>query len=161
MKSLSSERVWQTIGFGLIAGMRSLSAPALISHYLSNKISYRLNRSPLRFIKKPLINKGLKVLAVSEMVGDKLPAMPDRISGGVLAGRAVSGAITGAVIYKSSGGKITNGALLGCATAIVATYATFYLRKKMKAGSGLPDSLLGLAEDVIAIGGGIGLLKSR
>jgi uncharacterized membrane protein len=161
MKNRSSNNLLQTIGFGVIAGMRSMSAPALISHYLSNRFTYKLNRSPLRFIKAPLVSTGLKVLAASEMLGDKVPAMPDRISPGILASRGLSGALVGAVIHKTNGDKILKGALIGGAVAIAATFASFYLRKKITHKTNVSDPIVGLIEDALTLTGGIGLLRSR
>lgn len=161
MKKISPDTLLHTIGFGIIAGMRSMSAPALISNYLTRRFTYRLSRSPLRFIKSPLVSKGLTVLAASEMLGDKLPAMPDRISPGVVAGRAVSGALVGAVIHKTNGDKLLKGAIIGGLAAIAATYATYYLRKKVGKETHIADPVLGLIEDALAITGGIGLLKAK
>lgn len=161
MKKVSSESFWHTIGFGVIAGMRSMSAPALISNYFARRFTYRLSRSPLRFIKSPLVSKGLTVLAASEMLGDKLPAMPDRISPGIVASRALSGALVGAVIHKTNGDKLVRGLVLGGLAAVAATYATYYLRKELGKETHIADPVLGLVEDALAIAGGIGLLKAK
>lgn len=161
MRNTSLRTLGQIIGFGIIAGMRSMSAPALISRYLSRRFAYRLSRSPLRYIQTPLVTKGLTVLAASEIVGDKLPAMPDRITPSVLAGRAASGALVGAVISKTDGGKVIHGIIIGGLAAIAATYGAYYLRKKIGKDMHIADPVLGLIEDAIALSGGVGLLKSK
>jgi uncharacterized membrane protein len=159
MISKSSKIFFQTIGFGMLAGVRSMSAPALISHYLANRFTYRLSKSPLWFIKSPAVSRGLKLMAVTEMLGDKLPVMPDRISPSALTGRGISGGLVGATIYKTNGGTLLTGAVIGCAAAIAATYASFYLRKYIKNNTSLSNPALGIIEDVIALSAGIGMLK--
>ena len=93
-------KFWPTIGFAAIAGMRSMSAPALLSHYLTRNPSWLLLSSPLRVLQKPLVARGFKLAAAGEMVMDKLPGTPDRIAPPVLLGRLLSGALVGA-IYPS------------------------------------------------------------
>jgi uncharacterized membrane protein len=59
------------IGLGLIAGLRAAIAPAVLSHYLSQRPP-RSIVPPVSLLSKPQAAGALKVLAVTELVGDVL-----------------------------------------------------------------------------------------
>ncbi|UOE46478.1 DUF4126 family protein [Mucilaginibacter sp. SMC90] len=151
--------VWQVIGLGTLAGMRTLSAPVIATHMLSNNPSKKLQKSPLRFMQSTTVAAVLNVLSVTELIADKLPSTPNRIEPGGVAGRCLSGALAGASIYKAVGGKSLTGALIGGATAIAATYGSYYLRKNIVKANHIADPLIGAAEDALVIGAGFGLTK--
>jgi uncharacterized membrane protein len=150
---------WQVFALGVLAGMRSTSAPAIASHILSHHHSKKLEGSPLRFMQSENLANVLKVIALGELVGDKLPAAPNRIEPVGLIARCLSGALAGASIFKANGGKLLVGALLGAGTAAVATYGSYYLRKSLVANTKIFDPYIGALEDVLVIGAGAGLTK--
>ncbi|UOQ78003.1 DUF4126 family protein [Hymenobacter sp. 5516J-16] len=154
-----SKHLWQTVGLGAIAGFRSMTAPALLSSNLLQYHPQALAGSPLRWLQKPLVAHGLKVLAAGEMTADKLPQMPDRIAPMVLLGRAAAGALVGATLYKINHDKPLSGALVGSVAAVAASYLSFVLRKKATEGSGLPGGLIGGLEDLFTLGTGLALTK--
>ena len=154
-----SKHQWQTVGLGALAGFRSMTAPALLS---SNLLTYRphiLRNSPLRYLQKPLVAHGLKLLAAGEMGADKLPQMPDRISPTALAGRAAAGALVGATLYKINHDGQWRGALLGGVAAVAGSYLSFWLRRKATTESGLPGGVVGGLEDALTVGMGLALTK--
>ncbi|GAA4102484.1 DUF4126 family protein [Mucilaginibacter panaciglaebae] len=130
MKLKIEKPLWQTVGVGLLAGMRSASAPAITSYILSHHKSKDLDKSGLSFMQTNIIAKVLKYMAIAEFVGDKLPAAPDRIKPVAIAARCVSGALAGAGIFKASGGNAWLGALLGGSTAIVSTFGSFFCARQ-------------------------------
>jgi len=149
----------QSIFMGVITGMRSLSGPALVSNYLVNKQSLELEDSTFRFLASPKVRNGLTALALGEMVADKLPIIPDRISPVPLLGRAVAGAICGASICRAESERAEIGAVGGAVAAIASAYCFYYLRKRLAEGAQIPDPLIGLAEDIIVIKGGQCILR--
>ncbi|MBK0404012.1 DUF4126 family protein [Adhaeribacter sp. BT258] len=149
----------QAIGLGAIAGMRAMAAPALLSHFLTNDPAGALYNTRLRYLQRPMVATSLKFLAGAELIGDKLPMTGDRISVQQLIPRIISGAIVGATVAGANEKPKVNGALLGVAGAVVAAYGFFYLRKKLGQESGLPNMVLGLAEDAIMASGGIALMN--
>jgi uncharacterized membrane protein len=151
--------IWQVISLGALAGMRTLSAPVVATHILSNHPSKKLEKSPLRFMQSTTVAAVLKVLSVTELIADKLPSTPNRIEPGGVAGRTLSGALAGASIYKAVGGKALTGALIGGAAAIAATYGSYYLRKSVVKANHIADPLIGATEDALVIGAGISLSK--
>lgn len=154
-----SKQFWQVIGLGTLAGMRTTSAPLIACHILSNHQSKRLAHSPLRFMQSKNVAVALKVFALGEIVGDKLPSTPNRIKASALAARVLSGALAGASIYKATGGKAPMGALIGGAAAFASTFGSYFLRKSTVKTSHIIDPLIGAIEDALVIGGGAGLIQ--
>ncbi len=80
---------------GAVAGMRTFTAPALVSMRLQRRFwSWRRNRAE-RFLRKRSVERFLLAAAAAELIGDKLPFVPDRIRPVPLAARAASGALSG------------------------------------------------------------------
>ena len=159
MKLTSQNSSLQAFGLGAISGMRAFAGPALLSHYLTNDPAGSLYDTPLRYLQRPLVATGLKLLAGAELVSDKLPVTPDRIKPMQLAPRILSGAVVGATVAGAHKKPKITGALLGIAGALAASYGFFYLRKKLGQESGLSNVVLGLAEDAIMASGGIALMQ--
>lgn len=160
MKIVITKPHWQVITLGLLAGMRAMSAPAISSRMLSKVHSKRLKNSPLKFMQSDTTANVLSVMAIGEFVGDKIPSAPNRISPPALIGRCISGALSGAGIYKASGGNAYTGALLGGVTAIAATFGSFFLRKNMVKHSHLIDPIIGSIEDAIVLGTSLSLAET-
>lgn len=154
-----SKHFWQTVGLSTVAGVRSMTAPALLSGNLTRLRPAGLAQSPLRLLQKPWVATGLKLMAASEMAADKLPQMPNRTAPPVLLGRLLSGALVGATLYKANRGSSWSGALLGGSVAVAATFGSFWLRTTGAKKLGLPVTLVGGLEDVLVIGGGLALVK--
>jgi uncharacterized membrane protein len=171
MKSTSSKppqiakhrpaKFWPVMGFATLAGMRSLSAPAFLSHYLSQQPHSGLAGSRLRFLQKPFTAGLLKVLAAGEMVGDKLPNAPNRTDPPVLLGRLLSGALVGAAWYRSRHGSALGGGLLGGLAAVAATFVSFGLRMGISQRAGVSTALVGVGEDTAVLVGGTALLSAQ
>lgn len=133
-------------GIGFVAGMRSMTAPALVSRHRAQQPddNTRLGTSSRTA-------NVLGVLAAGEMVGDKTPFVPDRTDWPSVAGRALSGGGSAAVLAADRGDTPGFAALVGSAAAVGSTFLSYHLRKKAKDLSGLPDPLLGLVEDGLAL----------
>ncbi|OGX82045.1 hypothetical protein BEN47_05320 [Hymenobacter lapidarius] len=154
-------KFWPVVGFATLAGMRSMSAPAFLSHYLSRQPHAGLAGSRLRFMQKPATATVLKVLAAGELVADKLPTTPDRTAPPVLLGRLLSGALVGAVWYRARHGSALSGGVLGGLTAIAATFVSYALRTGISEESGVPVALVGVGEDALVMAGGAALLSGQ
>lgn len=146
---------------GIVAGMRSMSAPALVSNHLAHRDSKEVDDSPFSFMASPRVAQALKVAAVGEMVADKLPFIPDRISPAPLAARILSGALSGASLCTAEGARADLGAICGGLSAIASAYAFYYLRRKIAATQTLPDAALGLSEDALVVCTGLSILSDQ
>lgn len=148
---------WQALSLGTLAGMRSMSAPAVVSHILSHHHSRSLENTKLDFMQTSGVATTLKVLASAELVGDKVPGAPDRTKPAVLITRMLSGALAGASIYKASGNNAITGALLGTAAATLSSFAFLYLRKTAVKHTKLVDPIVGGIEDALVLSSGVAL----
>nr|WP_294943125.1 DUF4126 family protein [uncultured Mucilaginibacter sp.] len=160
MASILQTPAAKAAALGLIAGMRTFYAPAVLTHMYSRHPAKHLNGSPLAFMQTITASKVFKVLAAGELVGDKMPTAPNRTAVPGLVGRALSGILSGAVVYKASGKHPIIGALIGGATAVASTFGCFFLRKAVGKSTGLPDPYIGVIEDALVIGTGITVARN-
>ncbi|UFH56656.1 DUF4126 family protein [Spirosoma sp. KNUC1025] len=137
---------------GLVAGMRSMTAPALVSYKLSHSTTSLPSDSRLHFLASPRATTILGIMAGGELIGDKLPNTPDRTAQPQLWGRIGSGALSGAALTEADGQPAEYGAVFGAIGAAAGTFAFFYLRQWLTHEKDLPDPLVALAEDALAIG---------
>lgn len=150
----------QAAGFGLLAGIRSMSAPALVSNYLAENRPQRLEDTPVEFLVSPAVGTVLQVAALGEMVADKMPFIPARTRVSSLLWRSLTGAITGATVGAVNKRQIVTTAVIGAGFAIVGAYAAYEVRREVKERYGVPDALLGTVEDVLVLGGGAALVRA-
>ena len=132
----------RAFGLGVVAGMRSLTAPALLRSWLSRQ--HHLAPTPLDHVATPTV---LTVVAAGELVADKLPFTPDRTSPPSVVFRAVSGALVGGSFCAANRRSPVAGAVIGAVGAVAATYAAFHIRRYLVKERGLPDVVVALAED--------------
>lgn len=130
--------VWQSFAIGLTCGLRSMTGPAVVRWRASD---------PARL--------ALAALAVGELIADKLPATPSRTLLPSLAFRALSGGFSGRNVAAAAGGDLAAGTVAGAIGAVAAAYAGMALRARIVRASGLPDALVALGEDAVAVGGAI------
>ena len=94
----------------------------------------------------PALRWVLLAAAAGELVGDKLPMTPARTSPPALVGRLGSGAIAGALVAGPAG------AAIGAVAAGLGSYAGQYGRAALGGKTGLPDPLIAVGEDKLAVG---------
>jgi uncharacterized membrane protein len=140
--------------------MRTFAAPVIASHILSNHPSKELNKSPLKFMQSGVTAAVFKVLAVGELVGDKLPNTPNRTATPGVVGRCLAGALAGASIFKASRNNTIVGAAIGSVSALASTFGCFYLRRFAGAKTGITDPIIGGIEDALVAGTGAALIIS-
>lgn len=136
---------------GAASGLRSMAAPSQLSAYLAGPGS----PEPAGPIADLLARDGARTLlviaAVGEMLVDKLPVVPDRIEPGPLAGRAVLGGAAGGILARLHGQTAGTGLLVGSVAAAAGAFAGYHLRRALVRDFGVPDLLVALCEDAIAI----------
>jgi uncharacterized membrane protein len=132
---------------GVIAGMRSSSAPALVGQIRAHE---NLNGSKAKTV--------LGALFVGELIADLLPFMPARTKPFSLLARVVSGACSASRLDEDRGEKL-RAALLGAAGALGASFLFYQLRQELGRRYEIPDYMLALGEDALLIGLGVWLLK--
>jgi uncharacterized membrane protein len=145
---------------GAVAGLRSMTAPALLSQ-AARTGSIDLTTGPAAFLGTQKAADIATGLALAELVVDKLPATPDRITPFPLAARAISGAIVGAAVCSARKKDPGPGALVGALAAVGAAFLGFALRRKFTQNAKLPGLLVALAEDAITIAIAVVVLRSE
>ena len=143
---------------GAIAGMRAMSAPAVISQVV-RKGELAVEGSKLGFLNTSGALSISALLAVGELIADKLPSTPNRTDVGPLVARAISGGLSGAVIFSAKKKSPWAGGLLGALTAVAATYAAFHLRRSVKEKLHIPDVVLAAAEDALVARAGVFVVR--
>jgi len=92
------------------------------------------------------------VLAVAELIGDKLPATPNRTAPFPLIARIVFGGLVGAICATGLHGSAIEGILLGSISAIAGAFLGFHMRQLLVKEQGIPDIPIALTEDILVIG---------
>jgi uncharacterized membrane protein len=139
---------------GVVAGLRSMTAPALVAWGVRLG-RLRLEGSPLAFLGSAAAAWLLTALALAELVADKLPRTPSRTRPGPFAARILTGALSGAALTAGSGGSLALGALCGALGAVAGTLGGYTARNRLVPALGVPDSVVALAEDAVAVGGAL------
>lgn len=134
--------------FGVVAGMRSMLAPCVVSWAVWAGIM-NVDATPLAFMGYKYTHIIFTVLAIGELIADKLPMTPSRKAAGPFIARVVSGALCGATIGAARNGLVLM-AVLGAAGAVAGTLGGAAGRAKLAAvfQRDLPAAFV---EDVIAI----------
>jgi len=133
---------------GAVAGLRAMTAPAAVSW--AAKLGWlHLENTPLAFLGFAATPYIFTVLAIGELINDKLPKTPSRNVPAQFGARILSGALCGAAIGASSQVLIA-GLVAGALGAVAGTLAGAELRSRLAkaAGKDLPIALL---EDAIAV----------
>jgi|SRR5438270_10838620 len=138
---------------GCITGLRSLTAPAVIC-WTAHFGWLHFAGSRLAFLGRPAMLIVITILALAELIADKLPKTPARTSLPGLTSRIVLGGASGLALSVGAGGILVLGAITAVIGALVGTFAGYNIRHALVTRVHLPDFAVALAEDLIAIGGG-------
>ncbi len=149
----------KAVTIGVIAGMRSFSAPALVSDHFVHENLPEIANSNLSFMALPKTAFILKIMAAGELLADKSTFIPNRTDPGPLAFRAVSGAVCGAAFCTAENKRADLGAIVGGLAAVLSAHAFFLLRRKLTEETSLPDTVIALAEDSVALSVGAFVLR--
>jgi uncharacterized membrane protein len=144
---------------GVIAGLRTMTAPAVVA-WAANRHWLNLYTSPLAFMGSTAAVAVFTVLALGELIVDKLPSTPNRTRLLGLIGRSLLGGLSGAGVAASGAQSIAPGAVLGVAGAIAGAFGGYEVRTRLVRALKVPDFVIALLEDAVAIAGGL-LIVSR
>jgi uncharacterized membrane protein len=140
-------------GIGIVAGLRSLTAPAAVS-WAAYLHRLDLRDSRLAFLGSAWAAYTISALGVGELVADKLPFSPNRTSPPSMIFRTLSGAICGASLCLSTR-LVLVGAVLGGLGALNGAFGGFHARRLLVKHLKVTDTAIAFAEDALAIGAGL------
>jgi uncharacterized membrane protein len=149
MKTVQRDAFYaQLIAAGLLAGLRSVSAPATVSTALERG-NWPMNNDPLVALAAkaaPL----LRLLALGELAADKIPGMPSRTAPPILLGRILLGAASGLLLARASGREQVPAALVAGLATTAASFLGLQLRLLLSKILPLPG-MAALIEDAIVL----------
>ena len=137
---------------GAVTGLRAL-APAAIVSWAAHLGWLNLQGTLVSFMGATVTPYILSVLALVELVTDKLPTTPSRKIPMQFGARIVMGALCGASLAAPAGVWV-GGVVAGIVGAIVGTLAGAELRGRLSLAIG-KDLPIALLEDMVAIGGAL------
>lgn len=152
---VSTRDIAIAIGLGALAGVRATLPNALLG-----RASTRPTRggSAGSWLGAGLGARLMTFASLLELVGDKLPGTPDRVTPSPQLARIGSGGLAAAALGRPRLGSMALLALVGGATAAVSTVLSFRLRRRAIQRWGLSSSRSGLLEDVLVLAAAAALL---
>ena len=155
----SSTALVVVFAIGMIAGLRALTAPAVVC-WAAHLGWVNLQNSHLAWMGSTAAVAIFSILALAEIVNDKLPATPSRLAPPSLVIRSLTGALAGTALAIAAGQFVLLGIVLGALGALAGSFVGYYVRHGVVTGLKLADFPIALLEDAIAIGCGL-LIVSR
>ncbi len=134
---------------GFFGGLRSLTAPATTAWAVY--LGWLKLHGWLALIGSLASVAIFTVLAIVELVADKLPQTPNRTAPPGLIARIAMGGLTGACIAAGGGQGVFLGALVGAFGGVVGCFAGYQARTRIVRALGTRDIYVALAEDIVAI----------
>lgn len=150
----SSQVLLLTFLIGVVAGLRSLTAPAVVA-WAAHLNWINLHSSPLSFMGSIAAVALFTLLAAVELVTDQLPSTPSRTKPAGLIPRILFGGLTGACLAVAGAQTIALGAILGVAGGIAGAFAGYQVRTGLVKALKVRDFVVACLEDVVAIAGGL------
>jgi uncharacterized membrane protein len=143
---------------GVVGGLRALTPLAAVSW--GARLGWlHLENTPLAFMGYAATPYIFTLLAIGEIVNDKLPKTPSRKEPMGFIARLVTGALCGAALGASDQSLI-GGLVAGVVGAVAGTLGGYEFRSRLVKATGGKDLPIALLEDAIAIGGAA-LIVSR
>ena len=142
-----------TFLLGCLDGLRSLTPPALVCwaahlgwlHFGGTRLAFISYRSTL--------------IAVVELIADKLPNTPARTAPLGLIARVFLGGACGLGLATSGGISVSFSVLLASIGALVGAFVGYHSRRLVVSKAHVPDLAAAVVEGVIAIAGGLLILS--
>ncbi|MEP7015130.1 MAG: DUF4126 family protein [Verrucomicrobiota bacterium] len=115
--------------------------------------------SPFAFLGTTICAVIVSILALVELIGDKLPKTPARTAAAPLGARIITGAMSGASICFAGGRHWILGIVAGAIGSIAGAFGGYHLRRFLVQHLRIPDFVVALIEDFVTIAGTLILLK--
>ena len=149
------------LGFllGCVCGLRSLTAPAVVC-WAAHFGWLHFDGTRLAFLDRPAVLIVVTLLAIGELIADQLPKTPARTAPLGLTARILLGGASAAALAVSARAGVPLAAVAGALGGIAGAFGGYNVRHFLVGKKGLPDFAVAIAEDLVAIIGGL-LIVSR
>jgi uncharacterized membrane protein len=139
---------------GVVAGLRSLTAPAVVA-WAAHRNWLNLQNTPLSFMGSTAAVVAFVLLAVIELIADQLPNTPSRTKPPGLIARIILGGLSGAAVAAAGAQSMVTGGILGALGGIAGAFGGYQVRTRLVRALKVPDFVIACLEDAVAIGGGL------
>jgi uncharacterized membrane protein len=136
--------------FGLVSGFRSLTPAAVLAWAVQGRPD--LQSSPLAFMTGSIAAYVFTGLALIELITDKLPFTPSRLTTVPLTARILLGGLCGATVAVAGGSTLLVGAIIGALGGVAGSFLGYHVRRNLTSAKKVGDLVVALAEDVVTIG---------
>lgn len=149
---MTTPQIWILLfGIGFVAGLRTFTPPAAIA-WGAHLGWLHLAGTRLSFLASIIAVAVFTLGAAGEFVGDQLPSTPARTAPAQLGARLVMGGFCGAALALAAGQSVFLGILLALVGALAGTFGGYHARKGLVRGLKVPDFVIAIPEDLIAVG---------
>lgn len=138
---------------GIVAGLRALTPLAAVS-WAAHLGWLPVEGTWLGFLGATVTPYILSLLAIGEIINDKLPKTPSRKSAVPFGARIATSALCGAALCAASH-TMLGGILAGAIGAVIGTLGGYELRTRLARAIGGKDLPIALLEDAVAVGAAI------
>jgi uncharacterized membrane protein len=149
-----SETLFLAFLIGVIAGLRSLMAPAAVA-WAAHRNWLPLQKTALAFLGSSTALVVFILLAIGELIADQLPSTPRRTKPPGLIARIVLGGLCGSALAAAGGESMVAGSLLGAIGGVAGAFSGYQVRTRLVRTLRVPDFVIACLEDAVAIGGGL------
>lgn len=139
------------LGIGIVAGLRSLTAPAVVAWAV--RLGWLdLQDSRLAFVGSTAAVIIFSLLAIGELIADKLPGIPRRTAIAPLLARICTGTLCGACLAVAANRSLPPACLLAGLGGVIGAFAGYEIRQRLVSQLHFKDFFVAVFEDLIAIG---------
>jgi uncharacterized membrane protein len=142
---------------GVVAGLRAMTPLAAVS-WAAHLRWLNLENTPLALLGSVAAPYITTLLAIAELINDKLPKTPSRKAPPAFIVRILVGAICGVAIAWSGSGAGA-GAVAGAVGAVLGTLGGYEFRKRLVQATGGKNLPIALLEDAIAVAGAFAIVS--
>ena len=134
-----------------MAGLRSLTAPAVVA-WGAHLGWLNLHGSPLASMGSITAVAIFSLLAIGELIADKLPTIPKRTAPAPLLARIITGGLCGACLLATAEKSLVAGAILGGTGGVIGAFLGYDIRRRLVNNLHIKDFVVAVCEDVVAVG---------
>ena len=142
------------LGIGFIGGLRSLVTPAVVA-WAAHRGWLNVQNTALSFMGSIAAVATFTILAVFELVTDQLPSTPARTKPLGLIARILLGGLSGAAVALAGQQSPAVGCGLGAVGGVVGAFVGYQVRTGLVRALKVPDFVIAVLEDLVAIAGAL------